>query len=685
MSEVKKSDLIYMQNEILKDIAAMDKKFSDKITQLTNALQNNKLIADQKFEMSNENYSTLLEKIESNEEIKNIKTQFSLFKEQINQTQLINTNRILTIEKDLKEACYKYDNYFKNNIFTPGLIGNGAKYKDLKTFREIIDKKISDLVLYKEKNTIEFKKYKEKTDNAIESFKLKNEKSEKIYFEFCNDKIIEAKKELMDKFNLLEESLNNIKIENGKYSFDLLKKSEDLQNKINIINNIENMVNTKLKEQEEKYQNYNNDLTKLFESQKSEFTLIKSRFTELSEFIKDVRFMRNLNNYKEKGNQNNEINSTSFLRDSRMLSRKLNFDKPQKLSKNDGVIYSIKTDFENDKENNDLKNIINQEKEIVEEKEQEQDNDKIKYNIKTNINISKNLNSPNVKSIIRAENNSLINSSPKKMNNTFINIFKGKNENINIRNESPQNKTVKGRIIETNKDDYIKNKSDINFRKYIKTQENDKGKNLKLKKIEKNFTKENSYFNTDFGIKKFYEKELNNNENEINKEIKESLDKINNLFEAQILDINKRIKEMNNTNKQNIDKMNKKLDLYINLNNVLLLKFKNPKNLSNKQLKILRNHDYNLPLLNNTFEKSKNKIRLDKIKNNSKEYSSILNTKEVEAINITNNNNNNKEIKDYKDKMDTDINDNYQGSNSGKILSIIEPYLIKKFKNNDTK
>ena len=99
MSEVKKSDLIYLQNEILKDMAAMDKKFSDKITQLTNALQNNKLITDQKFEMSNENYSSLLEKIESNEDISNIKTQFSLFKEQINQSQLINTNKIFTIEK----------------------------------------------------------------------------------------------------------------------------------------------------------------------------------------------------------------------------------------------------------------------------------------------------------------------------------------------------------------------------------------------------------------------------------------------------------------------------------------------------------------------------------------------------------------------------------------------------------
>ena len=261
------------------------------------------------------------------------------------------------------------------------------------------------------------------------------------------------------------------------------------------------------------------------------------------------------------------------------------------------------------------------------------------------------------------------------MNNTFINIFKGRNENISLRDESPQNETMKGRIIETNKDEFIKNKSDIYFRKQNKTQENDKNKNLKLKTIEKNFTKENSYFNTIIKIKEFSEPELTNNENEINKEIKSALDKINNLIETQILDINKKIKEMNTYNKYNIDKINKKLDLYINLNNVLLLKFKNPKNLSNKQLKILRNHDFNIPLLNNTFEINKNKIRLDKIKINSKQNSSILNTKEIKAIN-----DNNKEIKDSKDKRDIDINDNYQGPNSGKILSIIEPYLIKKFR-----
>ena len=685
MAEVKKSDLIYMQNELLKDISSLDKKLSDKITKLTTLVQSHQLTIDQKFEISNEKYKSLIESIESNEEIKDIKKEFSEFKRQINQGQLINTNKILTVEKDLKSACFKYDNFLSNNIFTPGLIGNGAKYKDLKTFREFVDKKISELVIYKEKNTIDLKKYKEKTDYAIAQFKIKNEKSENIYFDFCNERINEAKKEMINKYNLLDESLNNLKIENGKYSFDLLKTTEDLQNKLNIMNTIENNIDTKLKEQAEKYQNYNNDLAKLFEPQKIEFILIKSGFTELSEFIKDVRFMRNLNNLKVKEkNQNNEFNSTSFLRDSRMLSKKMNFDKPQKLSRNDEIKYSIITDFENDKENSLIKNdnyiINNKEKEINKEQEpqKEKQKDKIKYNIKANI---KNLNSPketNKVSNITTENNSTTNSNQKNnMNKTFISIFKEKNKNILI-DGSPQNKKSRGKIIENNEEDFTKNKSDIFFRKQNKTQENDKNKDIKLKKIKKNFTKENGYFETYNKSKEVKEFEFNNNEDYIKKEINDKVDKIYNFIDKEILQINKKIKEVNDINKHNIEKMNKKLDLFINLNNVLLLKFKNPKNLSNKQINILTNYEYNMPLLNNNFDK--NKIKSDKIKMKIKDNSSILNTKELKDINDNKEINNIKEIKKTKDKLEIDVNENYQIPNSGKILKIIEPYLIKKFR-----
>ena len=56
----------------------------------------------------------------------------------------------------------------------------------------------------------------------------------------------------------------------------------------------------------------------------------------------------------------------------------------------------------------------------------------------------------------------------------------------------------------------------------------------------------------------------------------------------------------------------------------------------------------------------KYKLKTERMKLKIKDNSSFLN---------------NKEIKDIKD------NDDYQKQNSGKILSIIEPYLIKKFRN----
>ena len=690
MAEVKKADMIYMQNELLSDINSLEKKLSDKITQLSIAIQNQKLISEQNFELSKGNYKILLEKIESNENLDKIKQQFTEFKTKINNNLIVNNSKISSLERELKDIGFKYDNLFNNNISTPGLIGKGGKYKDLRNFREYLDKKINELIIYKEKNIIDIKKYKEKMDNIIGQIQLRTQNNESKYFEFCYEKINEAKKEIMDKFSLLDESINNIKIENGKYSFDLIKKSEDLQNQINTFKNIEQDINTKLKEQSEKYQNYNNDLVKLFESQSDEFKLIKSRFTELSEFIKDVRFMRNLNNFKGKGvNQNNEINSVSFLKDSRLLSRRINFDKPQKYNKNEEIKYEYnKTENDFNKKNED----------------EEKNKNNIKYNIKQNIlNVNSNINNSNnnikskeIKSPKKLINNLVINTSTinsgnssikknKDLNNTLISF---KKENIlDIIDEPIINKKNRNKIIENNnKDDITRNKSDIYFNRQSKTQENNnKSKNMIFKGVNQNLLKENTSFifirnnnsnniNTNnnknkkknikaLGCNNSEDDTFNENNNIIydnNIQLNQNNDKkIYEFIDTQIFDLNKKIKEINEINKHYIDKMNKKLDLYINLNNVLLLKFKSPKNLTNNKINILTNNDYNIPLLNNN-NCDKYKLKTERMKLKIKDNSSFLN---------------NKEIKDIKD------NDDYQKQNSGKILSIIEPYLIKKFRN----
>ena len=693
MAEVKKADMIYMQNELLSDINSLEKKLSDKITQLSIVIQNQKLISDQNFELSKGNYKILLEKIESNENLDKIKQQFTEFKTKINNNLIVNNSKISSLERELKDIGFKYDNLFNNNISTPGLIGKGGKYKDLRNFREYLDKKINELIIYKEKNIIDIKKYKEKTDNIIGQIQLRTQNNESKYFEFCYEKINEAKKEIMDKFSLLDESINNIKIENGKYSFDLIKKSEDLQNQINTFKNIEQDINTKLKEQSEKYQNYNNDLVKLFESQSDEFKLIKSRFTELSEFIKDVRFMRNLNNFKGKGvNQNNEINSVSFLKDSRLLSKRINFDKPQKYNKNEEIKYEYnKTENDFNKKNED------------EEKNKNNKNN-IKYNIKQNIlNVNSNINNSNnnikskeIKSPKKLINNLVINTSTinsgnssikknKDLNNTLISF---KKENIlDIIDEPIINKKNRNKIIENNnKDDFTRNKSDIYFNRQSKTQENNnKSKNMIFKGVNQNLLKENTSF---IFIRNNNSNNINTNNNKNKKKIIKALGynnseddtfnennniiydnniqlnqnnekKIYEFIDTQIFDLNKKIKEINEINKHYIDKMNKKLDLYINLNNVLLLKFKSPKNLTNNKINILTNNDRNISLLNNN-NCDKYKLKTERMKLKIKDNSSFLN---------------NKEIKDIKD------NDDYQKQNSGKILSIIEPYLIKKFRN----
>ena len=693
MAEVKKADMIYMQNELLSDINSLEKKLSDKITQLSIVIQNQKLISEQNFELSKGNYKILLEKIESNENLDKIKQQFTEFKTKINNNLIVNNSKISSLERELKDIGFKYDNLFNNNISTPGLIGKGGKYKDLRNFREYLDKKINELIIYKEKNIIDIKKYKEKMDNIIGQIQLRTQNNESKYFEFCYEKINEAKKEIMDKFSLLDESINNIKIENGKYSFDLIKKSEDLQNQINTFKNIEQDINTKLKEQSEKYQNYNNDLVKLFESQSDEFKLIKSRFTELSEFIKDVRFMRNLNNFKGKGvNQNNEINSVSFLKDSRLLSKRINFDKPQKYNKNEEIKYEYnKTENDFNKKNED------------EEKNKNNKNN-IKYNIKQNIlNVNSNINNSNnniklkeINSPKKLINNLVINTSTinsgnssikknKDLNNTLISF---KKENIlDIIDEPIINKKNRNKIIENNnKDDFTRNKSDIYFNRQSKTQENNnKSKNMIFKGVNQNLLKENTSFifirnnnsnniNTNnninekknikaLGYNNSEDDTFNENNNIIydnNIQLNQNNEKkIYEFIDTQIFDLNKKIKEINEINKHYIDKMNKKLDLYINLNNVLLLKFKSPKNLTNNKINILTNNDYNIPLLNNN-NCDKYKLKTERMKLKIKDNSSFLN---------------NKEIKDIKD------NDDYQKQNSGKILSIIEPYLIKKFRN----
>ena len=134
--------------------------------------------------------------------------------------------------------------------------------------------------------------------------------------------------------------MNNLRMENVKYSSELIERSNELKMDWDKIQDIRKEIYDKLDVELSKFTKLNHDLLRTFESQKSEFTLIKRRFTELSDFIKDVRFRNNITTYNNNNNNkvtnnnaNNHTNSNTNNNNTNSFAQLSNFQKKVKFNK----------------------------------------------------------------------------------------------------------------------------------------------------------------------------------------------------------------------------------------------------------------------------------------------------------------------------------------------------------------
>ena len=66
MSEVKKSDFIFFQNEFLQDMKKLENQFNEKFSQILKSFQNEKLVTEQKFHFYDDKLSSLTIAMETN-------------------------------------------------------------------------------------------------------------------------------------------------------------------------------------------------------------------------------------------------------------------------------------------------------------------------------------------------------------------------------------------------------------------------------------------------------------------------------------------------------------------------------------------------------------------------------------------------------------------------------------------
>ena len=475
---------LYFKNDLLKDINNIESKLNSKLNETKNILDAKLNDYEIKISLLSEKINHFSQLISHDKKIDEKIIKLEKYNEKINESLLNNEMKIDSIKYDLKNSINKYDNLFLENIFCPGLIGNSNKYK---TFRELLDyilSQIRNLNSFKDTNNIDFKTYKVKLDNSIQNFKFQFDGINRTLKEYTNKQFYDCEEKIKNNFNILENKIKDIQTENNQ-------NLNELNNKIENIDINKQFIIPEKKEENE----FNNNLLNKFNNIQNDFNLIKRKFTQLSEFIKDVRFRTNLSEDIKKRDLINISKEIDFSKKNPIQLPNDQYNNYVKYFKNNiqGFILRKKSndsipnisDFDKNK-NNHLKKTINENME-----NNNIENNKILNNTKyinfnnNNLNIEDN-------NIIENKNNDLpIKSQSEKKKN---NLENKEYDNSNTNNNKTSNNAISNPLLNedninlTNNHNYIINNKKLNLNDKISV--NEKTTNIFLK-----FNSEKTYTN----------------------------------------------------------------------------------------------------------------------------------------------------------------------------------------------
>ena len=289
-----KDDILNYLYERNQHFMALINLFQDKI------LESKKEYMSQ-INIISQNYNSILSSQASlNNKIDKI-SNFELFINKTNDQLITHEIRINNLSSDFIKSTQKYDKIYLDNLELPGYIGKFAKFKNCQAFFENVIREIDKFNQYKEKNNMDLKSYKEKLDSIIKSFHLlikNNNDAQMKYIKQLNEKCF---RECKDMNELLGNRVSDLRIENAKYSIELVKKNEEMNKEwkkiLEIKDNLLNIVNEKI-----------NNIKTIFNSNNNSFITIKNEFEEFKSKINEIIFF-----YKELKNDNSNINSNINL------------------------------------------------------------------------------------------------------------------------------------------------------------------------------------------------------------------------------------------------------------------------------------------------------------------------------------------------------------------------------------
>ena len=324
----KKNDLLHFKEETLRDFKEVQRKISEKYETLDLEMKE-KLEAYEKRIVTYENkIMELSNLINTDKTIREKVDNLMEFKEKTDDHLITEKIRLDNFRNDLKSNVERIDQILKDSVIYPGIIGGISKYK---TFHDLIDyilTQTSQTLTFREKSILDFKSYKTKLENIISSFNTQINTLLNTTSEFTKTCVKEAEERMKSIYNIFDDRLQDARIENANYAIGLEKATEVLKKELENLYVVKSELYEKVDKSMAEVKNDNTRVVKLFTGYKKNFHIMQHKFTQLAEFIKDVRFRINL---KE------DVQRREYAH----MSNMINFDKKNQPGFYDGV-YSSK-------------------------------------------------------------------------------------------------------------------------------------------------------------------------------------------------------------------------------------------------------------------------------------------------------------------------------------------------------
>ena len=225
-----KNELMYFKDDILKVLRQMESKVNQKFDLSLFEIKKQIKSTENKYEALNESVNYLSKEKVTDNNINSKLEQLFQFKSTTESSLASLSFRSDQFAKDLKDAIYKYDKIIIDNLVNPGIIGNNCKFKTLRDFIEYVNKHISELLLFKDKNSLDLNGYKVKLESSAKSLSTRIDTLMSTMMQFTTKNVKELEDKITNDFKSLEERIQEMRIENSKYTVQLKYQSSNLTN-----------------------------------------------------------------------------------------------------------------------------------------------------------------------------------------------------------------------------------------------------------------------------------------------------------------------------------------------------------------------------------------------------------------------------------------------------------------------